>query len=131
MKTQLFYFDGINRSKKGTLRGLVSTIILLIVNSLLYNLYNKYFNFNILYVLVMVVMIASAISVQNPSSVNEAVVYGGLVGLVVFGVVNLVLLMNRNGWWKVEYMIKSTIVGIGSTILSAYVLYSIPYLRFK
>ena len=36
--------------------------------------------------------IASAISVQLPKSLGEAVIYGSLVGLVVYGVLNLVVL---------------------------------------
>ena len=130
MKTQLFYFDGTKRSKKGTLRGLVVTIILLVVNSIMYKIYKKHFNFNIIYVLIMTILIASAISVQNPYNLNEALVYGGLVGGVVFGSINSVLLMTKHIQWSKKNAILSILVGISSTVLSSYVLYSVPQLNF-
>lgn len=104
MKTELVFFDGLHESKNGTLRGLIAFILLAGFSALwffiTYNwLYKSsiqkinsslYSTRTIVSFILMYILVCSALAVQLPSSWDNALVYGLLVGLVVFGVGNLI-----------------------------------------
>ena len=97
MEIKLVFFDSAEQSKNGTIRGLVAFIIIALVCVLWYGYifqsWKKYVDLQsrdllIGSAIVMVFLIASAISVGQPDSDILAVVYGTLVGLVIFGTGN-------------------------------------------
>ena len=69
-------------------------------------------------------LIVSAIGVQVPNTVYKAVIYGALVGFVVYGVSNAVLLATSKKWGYVVSLID-TAWGVISTALLGYILYKI------
>lgn len=92
MRTQLIFFDNIDESKKGTLRGLVAISVLIILDLIWFQIMDyspiiskpfNYFSAAFAYLL-----LCSAIGVQLPRSIQEAIVYGALVGLAIYGVYN-------------------------------------------
>ena len=70
------------------------------------------------------ILIVSALGVQVPNTRKKAVVYGALVGFVVYGVSNSVLLATSNKWGY-PLSLVDTSWGIASTALLAYILYEI------
>ena len=92
MRTQLIFFDNVDESKKGTLRGLVAISVLIILDLMWFKIMDyspiiskpfNYFSAAFAYLL-----LCSAIGVQLPRSIQEAIVYGALVGLAIYGVYN-------------------------------------------
>jgi len=83
MRTQLVFFDGTNASAKGTLRGTVASgiilLLILFLNRKVFKTVKWY------WIIISTVLLASALSVQLPGSMQEAAVYGALVGAVVYG----------------------------------------------
>ena len=119
MKTELIFFDSFENSKKGTVRGLVAFISLIIFDLIWFsisknNIYNNVLlkhsitrtliNSSLVYL-----VLCSAISVQLPKSYNEALVYGMLVGFVTYSVFNLT--SNAIFDWDINTAIIDTIVG--------------------
>lgn len=93
MKTQLIYFDSFENSMKGTIRGLIAFITLIIIDLIRFSLMkitNKNNNVptNIYSMILVYLILCSAIGVQLPSKYSEALVFGCLVGLVVYGILN-------------------------------------------
>ena len=103
MKTNLVFFDGLHQSKHGTLRGLIAFILLVSLSALwffitydwVYKSSIKKLKFSlfsartIVSFILIYLLVCSALAVQFPSSWDNALVYGLLVRLVVFGVTNL------------------------------------------
>lgn len=103
MKTELVFFDGLHQSKNGTLRGLIAFILLMAFSSLWFfitydwmykssiqKLNSSLFSARTIISFILIyLLVCSALAVQIPSSWDNALVYGLLVGLVVFGVANL------------------------------------------
>jgi len=132
MKTQLVFFNGIESSKEGTIRALIAFTILLIINSIWYSmlssLYHPYNNsaenrvIKITGMFVSLVLLSSAIGVQLPDSVENAVTYGALVGLVVYGFYHgTQLAINKT--WTTKIAIIDTMWGVISVGLSAGLLF--------
>lgn len=104
MKTELVFFDGLHQSKNGTFRGLIAFTLLVSLSALwffitydwVYKSSIQKLNSNlfsartIVSFILIYLLICSALAVQMPSSWDNALVYGLLVGLVVVGVANLV-----------------------------------------
>lgn len=119
MKTELIFFDNIEESKKGTLRGLIA-IITLITLDLIWFAVSKYFKvyddvvtknpINFFTAILSWLLICSAISVQLPKSLTEAMIYGMLVGLVIYGVWNFTnhAIME----WPIKTLICDTLWGM-------------------
>jgi uncharacterized membrane protein len=125
MKTELVFFDSLHQSKNGTFRGLVAFVLLLSISALwFYITYNAIYkssmqslnpNFRsirswISYIIIYV-LLCSALAVQLPSSCNNALVYGLLVGLVVFGITNFVFVSLMKDY-SITTAIIDTLFGI-------------------
>lgn len=89
-RTSLVYFGSANDSTLGTARGLIAFVPLSIAFFAVSIVYNSGICTKIWTVLLMSLVLCSAIGVQLPRGRSEAVLYGGLVGLVV-GISNLCL----------------------------------------
>jgi uncharacterized membrane protein len=135
MKSNIIFFDTHENGMKGTYRALVVIIVILICWFLWYmtamkNIYKKYIEIDVkvyrigISIFVCLFLISSSIGVHNPDTIKKAVVYGALVGFVISGVVNSVLLIVNNNW---TYGIASIdiIFHIVSISISALVLYKL------
>ena len=130
MQTKLVFFGTAEDSRKGLIRGAVAFLLIIVLNFFILNfLETKELKTSALYKTIgldiIALLLGSAIAVQqNPSSVQESVVYAGLVGLVVYGVYNgIVLSINKNH--TISKSIIHTTWGIFSTSLVAIILYYI------
>jgi uncharacterized membrane protein len=128
MKTELVFFESHEEGMKGTLRGFVCITILIILDLLWFQIMDydtilskkvNYFSAFITYLL-----LCSAISVQLPSSLQEAAVYGMLVGLVTYGVFNGTN-YSINKDWTVSLSIFDTLWGMFVCSVAASILYYI------
>jgi len=135
MLTQLIFSETVQNALKGTLRALISTAFMIVVGIVWYmfiarKFYEKYLtypklSFRSIFPLILAIgFIASAISVQLPKSLGEAVIYGSLVGLVVYGVLNLVVLSVYKKWSWITALVD-TLYGIIVTGLASLFLYFI------
>ena len=129
MKSSLVFVDSYKNSKRGTLRGLIIFPIFIIITILWFTLtkpfYKKYLNKNpkiIIPLLFTALLIVSALGVHNPNTIIKAIVYGKLVGFVIYGIACCALLYFYDKWdYKIS--IITIIWGILSTALLAYILY--------
>lgn len=133
MKTELIFFDSFEKSKECTIRGLIA-ILTLITLDLIWFQISGYFNIysgiitknpiNYLSAFLSWLLICSAISVQLPKSLKEAMTYGMLVGLVVYGVWNFT---NHSIMeWTIKTIIADTLWGMlvcSMASLSVYLIY--------
>jgi uncharacterized membrane protein len=133
MKSTLIFVDTPENGKRGTLRGLtilpiycLMTITWFYLTKKLYsNKVDKVSNFRkILSLFVTGVLIVSAIAVHTPDTRKKAIVYGALVGFVIYGITNAVLIATSNKW-TYTISIIDTLWGIASTSLLSYILYEI------
>jgi uncharacterized membrane protein len=132
MKSKLVFFDELGNSKVGTLRGLsifpvfilITLCWFILTKDVFYerHLYQVSYTRKVVALLLSGLFIVSALGVHVPSSLKSAVVYGGLVGLVVYGVANLSLLAASDRW---GYFISfvDTLWGVVSTAGLAAILY--------
>jgi len=67
-------------------------------------------------------LLASAISVQLPKSFNESIVYGALVGFVVYGIFNLVN-YSMLKQWSISIVLMDTIWGVLNCSFAAGLIY--------
>ena len=119
MKTELIFFDSFQNSKKGTVRGLVAFISLIIFDLIWFSISknNIYSNVSLKHSItrtlinssLVYLVLCSAIGVQLPKSYNEALVYGMLVGFVTYSVFNLT--SNTIFDWDINTAIIDTIAG--------------------
>jgi uncharacterized membrane protein len=134
MKSTLIFFDNEENSKRGALRGLVilpifvilTLIWLLITKKSLYDKHIDKVSTSRLWISIIIsgILIVSAIGVHTPDTVQKAVVYAALVGFVVYGVTNSVLLATSNKW-NYYISIIDTVWGIIVTSLLGFILYHI------
>lgn len=133
MKSTLVFADNIDNSKQGFLRGLIIlpiycifTILWVLTTKKLYsNKVDNVSNFRkLLSLFVTGVLIVSAIAVHTPDTREKAVVYGALLGFVIYGVTTAVLLATSKKW-NYTISIIDTIWGIASTSFISYILYEI------
>jgi uncharacterized membrane protein len=132
MKSSIVFFDNLENSKRGTLRGLVIFPIFILLNLLWFfftkkQLYDKHIDTvstNRLFVswFLSALLIVSAIGVHTPDSSKKAIVFSALVGFVVYGISNATMLAVSNKW---DYLISliDILWGIFSTSLLGYILY--------
>jgi uncharacterized membrane protein len=134
MHTKLIFFDSMDESVKGTIRGAVAFILIVIFDYIWYELimkkfYDKYIsNVSIckktLGIVVSSLLLCSAIAVEIASSPWEAFVYGALVGLVVHGCYNFFNLYSISGW-DMKITIIDTLFGVISLGISSFIIYTI------
>ena len=132
MKTELIFFDSFNNSMKGTTRGLIAFISLIIFDFIWFSLSSKTVYksitkkpINIYAAILVYLVICSAIGVQLPKSYFEALVYGLLVGFVIYSVFNLTNYAIFNNW-SLSTAIIDTIMGMINCGIAA----SLVYLLF-
>ena len=115
MKTELIFFDSLDESIKGTLRGFIAFISLIIFDLIWFSISSKtvYKTItkkpNIVAAIFVYLILCSAIAVQLPKSYNEALVYGLLVGFVTYSVFNITSFAIFN--WPLSTAIIDTIMG--------------------
>jgi len=138
MKTQLIFFDTFEQSKQGTLRGLIAIITLIALDLIWFEIsgYFKIYSniitkkpINYLSAFLSWLLICSAISVQLPKNLEEAMIYGMLVGLVVYGVWNFT--NHAIMQWPIKTIIADTLWGMfvcSMASLSVYLIYHKPKL---
>lgn len=126
MKTELIFFDSIKESMKGTTRGLIAFISLIIFDFIWFSLSSKTVykivkkKPNIYTTILVYLILCSAIAVQLPKNYNEALVYGLLVGFVIYSVFNLTSYSIFN--WPLSTAIIDTIIGtINCGIASSFI----------
>lgn len=128
MKTKLIFFDNIEESKKGTLRGLVAIAVLIILDLIWFRImdYSPIItkNFNYISAIFTYILLCSAIGVQQPNSIKEAVVYGALIGFVIYGVFNgTSYSINKN--WTLKIATIDTLWGMFVMSIASIVVYYI------
>jgi uncharacterized membrane protein len=137
MKTELIFFDSLESSKQGTLRGLIAIITLISLDLIwfqiakLLKIYTDVHTKKMNYISAFLswLLICSAISVQLPKTLTEAMTYGMLVGLVVYGVWNLTnhAIMK----WPIKTIIADILWGMfvcSMASLSVFLIYHKPKL---
>lgn len=132
MKTELIFFDSIENSMKGTTRGLIAFISLIVFDFIWFSLSSKtvYKSVtkkpNIYAAILVYLVICSAIAVQLPKTFNEALVYGLLVGFVIYSVFNLTSYAIFNNW-SLSTAIIDTISGTINCGIAAVMIYLIYF----
>ena len=136
MRSDIIFFDSLENSKKGTSRALIIIFVLSIMwfiwyGVLMKQIYVKHINNNmhksfnvIIQVFLCLFLISSSIGVHVPNTIKKSLVYGGLVGFVIFGVCNSVLIMTNNKW-TYSLAVVDTFFNSVFISISAYVLYKI------
>jgi uncharacterized membrane protein len=133
MKSTIVFFDTHQNSVNGTLRGLIILPIFLILSLIWYfstkKLYQKHIDNvstsrKVIGLLIIGSLIVSAIAVSDCNTRQKAIVYSLLVGFVIYGISNCVLLMTSNKW---NYIISviDLLWGIFSTGLLGFILFYI------
>jgi uncharacterized membrane protein len=132
MKSSIVFFDNLENSKRGTLRGMVIFPIFILITLVWFfftkkPLYDKHIDTvskDRLWVALFVsgLLIVSAIGIHTPDTLQKAVVFSGLVGFVVYGITNSIMLAVTKKW---DYSISfiDILWGIFSTSLLGYILY--------
>jgi uncharacterized membrane protein len=134
MRTELIFFETKYESKRGTVRGAVALGCLTVLTFLWYGVAMKSFykgridnvspaNFWV-GIIVSAFLIISAIGVQLPTNAQTALVYGGLLGAVIYGVSNGTLLMVSNKW-TIGLATLDVLWGILSTTMISFLIYRI------
>ena len=134
MKSSIVFFDNLENSKRGTLRGMVIFPIFILITLVWFfftkkPLYDKHIDTvskDRLWVALFVsgLLIVSAIGVHTPDTLQKAVVFSGLVGFVVYGITNSVMLAVTKKWnYSISFI--DILWGIFSTSLLGYILYII------
>ncbi len=129
MKTKLIFFDNIEESRKGTLRGLVAIAVLIILDLLWFQVmdYSPIVTrkkFNYISALFTYILLCSAVGVQQPNSIEEAIVYGLLIGFVIYGVFNgTSYSISKN--WTLKIAILDTLWGMFVMSMACIVVYYI------
>jgi len=127
MKTELIFFDSFDESMKGTLRGFIAFISLIIFDLIWFYISSKtvYKTItkkpNIIAALFVYLILCSAIAVQLPKSYNEALVYGLLVGFVTYSVFNITSFAIFN--WPLSTAIIDTIMGTINCSIASSLIY--------
>jgi uncharacterized membrane protein len=131
MNTKLIFFGNYRDTIEGTKRGAIAFITLILLDNIRFKImdYSKVVTkkpVNITSALFVWLLLCSAIAVQqDPTSYREAVIYGMLVGLVVYGVYNGTNYSILKGWTP-KVAILDTLWGVfvcGMASLAVYCFY--------
>ena len=123
MKTELIFFNGFSDSWEGIKRGFIATVTLII----LYLISGKFQVLlplsakKIISSILALIILASAISVQNPANLSEAIVYSALVGFVIYSIFNLFLIILYNR--SISESILCTLWGTFICIIASIIVY--------
>lgn len=136
MKTQLIFFDTIENSMEGTKRGLIAFISLIIFDLIWFSISSKTIYkssvtkkpINIYVAIIVYLVMCSAIAVQLPESFIEALIYGLLVGFVIYSVFNFTSYAIFNNW-PLSVAIIDTIAGTINCGIAASLIYLIIHRR--
>jgi len=135
MYTTLVMSENVQTSLHGALRSVVAFVYIIVISFVWYKLimkkyYDKHLSkvrmnlSKILAVILALGLVSAALAVQLPKSLSEATLYGVLVGVVVFGVCNLVSVAYVKGWdWEIT--IVDTLFGVFVCATASMILYSI------
>jgi uncharacterized membrane protein len=133
MKTELVIFDTTENSKLGTKKGFIALISIIILDLIWFKFSMKKYRKevpsitnSIRYIPSVIAwfLVACALSVQNPKSLKEAIAYGSLVGLVIYGIYNATnYAIFKN--WTINVSIMDTIWGIVVCSIVSIILYKI------
>lgn len=134
MRTELIFFDNFNNGIKGTKRGIIAFISLIIIHFLWYLVMkNKYYiskkPINIYSMIFVWLLICSALAVQIPKNYKESFFYSFLIGLVIFGVFNFTNYSILSEW-NLNISIIDTIFGIISCIIAGSLIYLIYWKNY-
>ena len=132
MKSSIVFFDNLENSKRGTLRGMVIFPIFILITLVWFfftkkPLYDKHIDTvskDRLWVALCVssLLTVSAIGVHTPDTFNNAVVFSGLVGFVLYGISNATMLATTKKWnYSISFI--DILWGVFSTSLLGYILY--------
>ena len=132
MKSSIVFFDNLENSKRGTLRGMVIFPIFILITLVWFfftkkPLYDKHIDTvskDRLWVALCMsaLLTVSAIGVHTPDTLQKAVIFSGLVGFVVYGITNSVMLAVTKKWnYSISFI--DILWGIFSTSLLGYILY--------
>jgi uncharacterized membrane protein len=129
MKTTLVFFDDISESKKGLLRGLVCITVLILLDLCWFQImdYDSIITrkkINLLAAFVAYLLMCSGLSVQLPNSLKEAITYGMLFAVVVYGVYNGTNYATKSEW-TMKVAILDTLWGMTNCSIACTVLYFI------
>lgn len=132
MKSSIIFFDNFeNSGKRGTLRGMVIFPIFILLSIIwIYTSKSLYKNNidevpisrKIASLIFISLAIVSALGVHNPDTIKKAIVYGGLVGAVTYGIMSAGMYMTSNKW-SITNSTITTLWGIISTSLLGYILF--------
>ena len=75
VKSCLVFFDSINESKQGTIRGIIAFLCLIVPLYFILDI-------SVIPLTLLTILLASSLAVQQKTSQKAAILYGGLVGLV-------------------------------------------------
>lgn len=131
MRTELVFFDSTKESMKGTTRGLIAFISLIVFDFIWFSLSsnNVYKDVtrkpNIYAAILVYLIICSAIAVQLPKNYSEALVYGLLVGFVIYSVFNLTSYAIFD--WNLGTAIIDTLMGTINCGIAASLIYLIYF----
>jgi len=128
MRTQLVFFDSIDESIQGTLRGLIIIISLIIFDLIWFYFTNKYYpttkKINYFTSFLVYLILCSALAVQEPKNLSEALLYSALVGFVTYGIFNLTNFSIFSDW-NIGITLMDTIWGIINCTIAGCILYLI------
>lgn len=132
MKSTIIFFDTYQNSIRGTLRGAILIPFIFILSYIWYGIIMKntyknhiyYTNYikKIVSICLSIFIIISAIGVHNPDTLIKAIVYSALVGFVIYGSTNSILIMTLDKW-SFKIAIIDILFGIISTSLLGLILY--------
>ena len=134
MRTELAFLDTTYESYRSIMRTVIAFELLLIFSLFWYKMnmetfyHSKFDNVIPIYfwigLITITFLISSIIAIQIPKNAKTSLIYGMLIGLVIYGCINAVLLMT-NFKWTVKTAIIDIIYGIISTSIVAFIVYKV------
>lgn len=138
MRSEIVFFDTAYQSKKGFFRGVAALGALLSLSYLWYgvvasDVYSPHIdggipkNRPLISTIVLSLLISSAIAVQLPKYAATAILYGALMGLVIYGCMNAGILM-VHAKWSPGIALLDTMWGVCSSSAVAFLVYKIFFI---
>ena len=128
MKIELSIFESFDETKNATIRGLIVLSCLILFDLIWFFFTNRYYPINkkINYYTGVLAwfILSSALAVQIPNNYSEALVYSGLVGLVVYGIYNFTNLTFLREW-NISITIMDLMWGVINCCITGTILYYI------
>ena len=128
MKTQLVLFDSYANSKNGVIRGSIALLSIFLLDMIWFKFSTSIYKGKVdgkirkMGAFIAWFFMACALSVQNPKSLKEAIVYGANVGLVIYAVFNgTTYAINKN--WDIKTSLYDTAWGITNCAITSAILF--------